>query len=183
LIVIGDTDTCLHAAALVAVSGLIAGGVQAGGPAAARTLLSLALDVAAGMAHMHSLDVVHGDLKPANVLLAPAAEAEEPSSAATLSLATPAAAVMAGSASARLTSGGARAEPVANGVVAGDGAGEEAAARAVLCEGGWQPKLLAKVADFGLSTQLSGAGQTHKSGHYEVRGEMDGVLGPRALHP
>jgi serine/threonine protein kinase len=32
-------------------------------------ILQLATDVAAGMAHVHSRNVVHGDLTPANVLL------------------------------------------------------------------------------------------------------------------
>ncbi|KXZ50668.1 hypothetical protein GPECTOR_15g352 [Gonium pectorale] len=46
----------------------VAGSVRAGGPARALAL-RLALDVAQGMRHVHGSRIVHGDLKPDNVLL------------------------------------------------------------------------------------------------------------------
>ncbi|KAG2490369.1 hypothetical protein HYH03_011171 [Edaphochlamys debaryana] len=52
-----------------AISAGVVGSVAAGG-AASLCALTLALDVACGMAHIHSRNIVHGDLSPSNVLLA-----------------------------------------------------------------------------------------------------------------
>ena len=55
------------ASAATAANGVV-GSVSAGG-AAALCALTLALDVACGMFHIHSKNIVHGDLSSANILL------------------------------------------------------------------------------------------------------------------
>ncbi|KXZ50684.1 hypothetical protein GPECTOR_15g368 [Gonium pectorale] len=117
----------------------VAGSVRAGG--AARALaLRLALDVAQGMRHVHSSRIVHGDLKPDNVLLA-----YRPSDEGALA---------AGCASAQAANSCSQPSPTG-----ADGAGADAAA------GGFPLALSAKVADFGLSLPLA-EGATHASKHF-----------------
>ncbi|KAG2496756.1 hypothetical protein HYH03_005165 [Edaphochlamys debaryana] len=57
---VGSLRSCIDATAV---------GSVAGGGASALCALSLALDVACGMAHIHSQNIVHGDLSSGNVLL------------------------------------------------------------------------------------------------------------------
>lgn len=57
------------------VAGVV-GSVVAGG-AASLCALTLALDVACGMAHIHAKNIVHGDLSAGNVLLASSAPPPE----------------------------------------------------------------------------------------------------------
>ncbi|GLC75582.1 hypothetical protein PLESTF_001659900 [Pleodorina starrii] len=134
----------------------VAGSVRAGGLAG---LLArrLALDVALGMRHIHSCRIVHGDLKPENVLLVWGSRC-----------------------------GGSEAA-VAAGVlcVEAEGGIDESAA-AAMQQQEQQQQLIAKVADFGLSTPLT-EGATHASRRFhgtplyrapEV--ESEGRLSPRA---
>ncbi|KAG2496757.1 hypothetical protein HYH03_005166 [Edaphochlamys debaryana] len=57
---VGSLRSCIDATAV---------GSVAGGGASALCALSLAMDVACGMAHIHSQNIVHGDLSAGNVLL------------------------------------------------------------------------------------------------------------------
>ncbi|PNH12348.1 putative serine/threonine-protein kinase [Tetrabaena socialis] len=107
----------------------VVGSVCAGG-AQAVCALTLALDVACGMAHIHSRNIVHGDLSSSNVLLAS-------------------------------NNGVAGLWP---GEPHGDGA-EEMGARQAL-EQLWRPPVVAKVADFGLSTRMTDE-QTHESNRFQ----------------
>ncbi|KXZ50683.1 hypothetical protein GPECTOR_15g367 [Gonium pectorale] len=118
-----------------------AGSVRRGGPA--RTLaLRLALDVAQGMRHMHSCRIVHGDLKPDNVLLAFRPSDES---------------MMAAGGASEQAARGACSQPSAT--RANNGAGADAA------DGCRLVPLTAKVADFGLSLPLA-EGATHASKHF-----------------
>ncbi|KXZ50685.1 hypothetical protein GPECTOR_15g369 [Gonium pectorale] len=122
----------------VVVKGVV-GSVRAGGPARALAL-RLALDVAQGMRHIHACRVVHGDLKPDNVLLVYRPSDE---GAMTTGGACPQAAKGPRS----------QASPTRGG-----GAGTHVA-------GGGPLALTAKVADFGLSLPLA-EGTTHASRHF-----------------
>ncbi|KAG2425562.1 hypothetical protein HXX76_013606 [Chlamydomonas incerta] len=127
--------------------------------------LCLALDVAAGMAHVHARGIVHGDLSSGNVLLSarpPDVDGtvlgawDDSATAAVGGAAFPGAATAPGClASASATAPGATEEEE---VVA---AAAEAAARQRTRQV-MQPPLIAKIADFGLSARM-GEGQTHAS--------------------
>jgi serine/threonine protein kinase len=114
------------------------------------TILSLALDIANAMLHLHSEGVVHGDLKAGNVLL-------------------------------RSAAGGQRRSAVSAGAAAGGGGLLGAGS-----SGPWpgQEVLQAKVADFGLASQLQEQ-DTHISGVHRVSDggsawwQEDGMVGLR----
>ncbi|PNH06218.1 hypothetical protein TSOC_007433 [Tetrabaena socialis] len=63
------TEFCDLGPLSAALGGALVGSVAAGSLASIRAL-TLALDVACGMAHIHSRNIVHGDLSASNVLLA-----------------------------------------------------------------------------------------------------------------
>lgn len=102
------------------------------------TVLSVALDIANAMLHLHSEGVVHGDLKAGNVLL-------------------------------RSTAGSQRRSTVA--AAGGGGGGGGFGGVGVASNGPWpgQEVLMAKVADFGLASQLQEQ-DTHISGVHRVSG-------------
>ncbi|KAG2436702.1 hypothetical protein HXX76_006230 [Chlamydomonas incerta] len=123
--------------------------------------LCLALDVAAGMAHVHARGIVHGDLSSGNVLLSGPASGhggaalgivEDTTDSSRRSPAQP------------LPTEGADAQSAPVAVVTAEeaqAAAAEAAARAAIADV-MQPPLMAKIADFGLSARM-GEGQTHAS--------------------
>ncbi|KAG2436718.1 hypothetical protein HXX76_006242 [Chlamydomonas incerta] len=125
--------------------------------------LCLALDVAAGMAHVHARGIVHGDLCSSNVLLAARPTAEPQQQAASSS---------SEGSSREHGSGGAAAEQIqameADSPVGRAEGGEEAQAASAEAAAHWttrgfqHPPVVAKVADFGLSKRM-GEGQTHAS--------------------
>ncbi|KAG2424697.1 hypothetical protein HXX76_014273 [Chlamydomonas incerta] len=137
--------------------------------------LCLALDVAAGMVHVHARGIVHGDLCSANVLLAARPPtADEPQTQAAGSSPEE------GSSSREHGSGGAisaRAEQsqasqasveAMRGKSPATGGEEEAHAAAAEAAARWttrhfqHPPVVARIADFGLSKRM-GEGQTHAS--------------------
>ncbi|EFJ41874.1 hypothetical protein VOLCADRAFT_98095 [Volvox carteri f. nagariensis] len=132
----------------------MAGCVRAGG--CARMLaVRLALDVAGGMAHIHSCRIVHGDLKPENVLLTLTSLRPDSRSRTDFASLT--------SASALATAGGGKAavglSAPAIPVDSSTSSGSAVAASLPV-------PVSAKVADFGLSTRLA-EGATHVSGCFQ----------------
>ncbi|KAG2423180.1 hypothetical protein HXX76_010948 [Chlamydomonas incerta] len=122
--------------------------------------LCLALDVAAGMAHVHARGIVHGDLSSGNVLLS----ARPPGGP--LSAAEDTTGTFVSSAHPHITAAAADVELTAAPAVAAiadqaQAAAAEAAARR-LTRDVLLPPVMAKIADFGLSARM-GEGQTHAS--------------------
>ncbi|GIL50131.1 hypothetical protein Vafri_6436 [Volvox africanus] len=127
----------------------VVGSVASGG-AAALCALTLALDVACGMCHIHAKNIVHGDLSSANILLTNL---------------KPSALVSGGD--------GAGIGPnnvfgnLANAMALGRTPGSRnLAAQISRLRGLWRPPVVAKVADFGLSVRM-GEGQTHASNKFQ----------------
>ncbi|GIM10511.1 hypothetical protein Vretimale_14185, partial [Volvox reticuliferus] len=123
----------------------VVGSVAMGG-AAALCALTLALDVACGMCHIHSKNIVHGDLSSANILLTNL----RPSS---------------------LLGGGVDGAGIgpnnvfgnlANAMAMGRAPGSRSlAAQISRLRGLWRPPVVAKVADFGLSTSNATQQENH----------------------
>ncbi|KXZ45652.1 hypothetical protein GPECTOR_52g51 [Gonium pectorale] len=142
----------------------VVGSVAAGG-AAALCAMTLALDVACGMCHIHSKNIVHGDLSSANILLTnlkhlgPLGQAPGmPSGLAGLgAMGGP------GAAGAPHNIFGALADAMATGRA---GNSRSIASQVMRLRGLWRPPVIAKVADFGLSVRM-GEGQTHASNKFQ----------------
>ncbi|KAG2446974.1 hypothetical protein HYH02_008128 [Chlamydomonas schloesseri] len=155
--------------------GIISGGLYMGlapdSPIGVLLGLCLALDVAAGMAHVHARGIVHGDLSSGNVLLTarPAGGAHGGVYGVYGGAAAAGGNVEGTTAgtSASLHPHGADMEAARGRVVAAvsveeaQAAAVEAAARALVADV-MQPPVMAKIADFGLSARM-GEGQTHAS--------------------
>ncbi|GLI63127.1 hypothetical protein VaNZ11_006034, partial [Volvox africanus] len=128
----------------------VVGSVSAGG-AAALCALTLALDVACGMCHIHAKNIVHGDLSSANILLTSL------KSSALLNGGVDGAGVGPNNVFGNL----------ANAMALGRTPGSRnLAAQISRLRGLWRPPVVAKVADFGLSVRM-GEGQTHSSNKFQ----------------
>ncbi|GFR53171.1 hypothetical protein Agub_g15894 [Astrephomene gubernaculifera] len=159
----------------------MAGSVRAGG--LLRLLaLRLALDVAQGMRHIHGCRVVHGDLKPDNVLLV-----SGPRVSSDVDDADNTAPSSAGGTAAAAVAAGAEDAPHTNNSSRGHSVGKSGMAAVMQQQQQLQQlQLTAKVADFGLSLPLP-EGATHASQRFQgtpayMAPEVatDGQVSPRA---
>ncbi|EFJ51707.1 hypothetical protein VOLCADRAFT_87429 [Volvox carteri f. nagariensis] len=138
-------------AAVFNVSGAgVVGSVMSGG-AAALCALTLALDVACGMCHIHAKNIVHGDLSSANILLT----------------SLKGAAILGGGHDGQVGGPNDMFGNLASAMMMGRTQGaRNLAAQVSRLRGLWRPPVVAKVADFGLSVRM-GEGQTHASNKFQ----------------
>ncbi|KAG2443753.1 hypothetical protein HXX76_002099 [Chlamydomonas incerta] len=148
-------------------------GLAPDSPSAVLLGLYLALDVAAGMAHVHARGIVHGDLSSGNVLLSerPSPEEEDQLEQQALQAAAAEVRAQAEAEQVRNALGISAAAVVATAPTEhAEGASGIEECEAVAAETAvrrrvgavWRPEIMAKVADFGLSERMR-EGQTHAS--------------------
>ncbi|PNH11939.1 putative receptor-like protein kinase [Tetrabaena socialis] len=147
-------ELCNSGSQRYALAAGMAGSVARGG-ACRRLALRLALDVALGMAHVHSRRIVHGDLKPDNVLLVSGTRHNDAAHAegTTMPEALPAA-------------GGGLSDHDPSVAAMAAGGGDEGSSGSGRGAFDTPLTLTAKVADFGLSLPLE-EGATHASHRFQ----------------
>ncbi|GFR50775.1 hypothetical protein Agub_g13040 [Astrephomene gubernaculifera] len=150
----------------------VVGSITSGG-AASLCALTLALDVAAGMCHIHAKNIVHGDLSSANILLTSLKVVPNKGGGmGGMGMGGPMGVGMGGMGGPMGMGGGgggpsnvfgALADAMASCRTAG---ARNLAAQISRLRGLWRPPVVAKVADFGLSVRMS-EGQTHASNKFQ----------------